>query len=354
VAASETTEEEKAMRASISRNSSWLTAALVALSVAPAHGYPIPPSTLWSLATEADLVVLATVEEDGREAHAAKADEADEESFDWTPARAKLAVREVWKGQAGREIVVAYSPNLICPAPARFEEGQTVLAFLGWDADKTLWYVPELSYGTLYPREGEIGIHRRLVEQALFLQRNRLAQNGPPLEWLAEAAAARGTRWHGLYGLAARFDRLHSFYDRESGQYDLSLFLSKAAIERIVNGFVDEPSADVTFVMMLGLLAGEPSESFDRAALGIFEGLLQRESAPYWIADALRLLLERFAEQKIDGRLARLGAEEFSTPAVDEVRKVWSEAKLDLALPDVAPIVPEPDAVWGVGGTTPD
>ena len=43
---------------------------------------------------------------------------------------AVLRVLETWKGPLTRQVTVHFSSNLICPAPPRYVEGETVLAFL--------------------------------------------------------------------------------------------------------------------------------------------------------------------------------------------------------------------------------
>lgn len=327
-------------------------ASVVLLAIAAIlSAYPIPPQTLWNLVQDAELVVLARVEAEG-EMEFGEPD--DPES--WRPARARLAIDERLKGEVDGTIEVSYSPNLICPAPARFVEGRTVLAFLARDPESGEWTVPQLSYGTLYPRERDLPLFRRLIRRALTVQEAKGPQP-PPVDWLVEAAEHRATRWHGLYELAFTLDEVHSFYDRGSTREDRRSKLDAEQRARIARGFAAEPSADLTFVQTLGVVGMEPDEEFDRTAMGLIEWGLRQETAPYWMSDAIELTLRRFGDRGVGKRLAALGEHSWER-SIESLRDLWTKGKDSLALPDIEPLVVEEEdddepEVRGVGGRTP-
>jgi hypothetical protein len=323
-------------------------AGLLAFSVA-VGAYPIPPRTLWSVTEEAELVIVARVEAEGE-----LSTEADPDS--WTPARARLRIVEALKGEATGAIEVAYHPGLICPAPARFVAGRTVVAFLVWDPEEDAWTVPQLSYGTLYPRTSDLPLFRRLISRAVALQSAARGEIRPPVDWLVEAAEHRATRWHGLYELASGFDAVHSFYDRGTGREDLRPLLDSAHRTRIARGFVADPSADHTFVQTLGILEGHEDTELDRTAIGLIEWAVRQEEAPYWLSDALELTLRRLGDARAEERLRALGESSWDRSEAG-LREAWKTAKIELGLPEAEPLeVPEEsgdEEVLGVGATTP-
>ena len=147
----------------------------ILLATCIALGYPIPPQTLWELTENANLIVVAKVET------VVNLDREDPEVDSWADARTQLAVREVWKGAETETVEVAFGPHLVCPAPPRYVEGKTVLAFLR--RDNGVWTTVGLSYGTLYPDADELDDFREVVKSALTLQRDGV-KGDAKLEWL--------------------------------------------------------------------------------------------------------------------------------------------------------------------------
>jgi hypothetical protein len=110
-----------------------LTAALLALSIvlgtAPARAYPIPPVPLWGLSEQADSIVVARVKK--VEEHRATQQEMNDPQADpWERDVAVLTIVETWKGNPLRQVRVNFTASMMCPAPPRYIEGSTVLAFL--------------------------------------------------------------------------------------------------------------------------------------------------------------------------------------------------------------------------------
>lgn len=317
------------------------------LPASDARGYPISPVTLWDLIETADLVVWAEVDHAGR-----RPDHDPEDRDDWNSGEAGLRVLETWKGPRVERATVHYEPNLICPAPAVYREGERVLAFLE-RAPGGVWHTLALSYGTLYPRGEEVDDYRHLVRWALRLQRSpRPARDGERLDWLVEAASRPGTRWHGLYELDPEADWVHAYYDqteRPAAQPPLS----RAHLQKLADGFVAAPPTEVELPMALALLHEWESVEVDLAAISVVEAVVATGKPPYWLRDALGLLLLRLGDPDPAVRLAVLG-EPFDAIDPDRLREVWQRARADLAIPEVPPAELPQDVVWGVGASTPD
>ena len=319
-----------------------------------ALAYPISPVTLWGLTEEADLVVLADI------TNVTQAEETDGTPLRDAPSStrlngagsvAHLRVREVWKGEAPGAITVDFDPNYICPAPPRYVVGKTVIAFL-YDQDGH-WRTVALSYGTRYPDAGEIGTYRDLVGSAKDVMSRWPATKAERLDWLVRAASFRATRWDGLYDLMPEGDSLHSYYDQKTGDRPGSAGLTDAHYQRLARGFSEQPSTDRTLVMILALFEGRPSFALDRAAIASLESVLLADRPPWWIDEALKLLLRRLGDSAPEARLAVLG-DEFDEKDAATVRVIWTRAKADLGLPEIPGLPLKQPEVWGVGSNTPD
>jgi hypothetical protein len=335
----------------------------VLLTASLAHGYPIPPVTLWRLAAEADLIVVAQVVavESARRA---------DDGFDFDADIARLQLLEVWKGSASGEVPVAFTKNMICPAPPRFVPGETVLAFLesgttrlaSLEKDTSAeelreltaqwtnrWFVVGLSYGTLYPDADDRPFLRDLVEDALVLQVRSPLPESERRAWHVRAATRRATRWQGLYGLDGRADEVHSFYDRNPTRPTTPTVDERREVMR---GFILEPSDDHTLLMTLEFASAQPEPEFDRAVLGQMERLLAEPKVPYWLGGALARVAERFGSR--NGRNDLGLKDDWEEPNARALRQAWDQARERYGIPQVPPAAAPPREMRGVGGLTPD
>jgi hypothetical protein len=347
-----------------------LSAILLALSFVvggpPASAYPIPPVPLWQLIEQADLIVVASVARiEEHRATEAEMKDPRADLFEWDTA--VLTVAETWKGTPLRQVRVPFTASMICPAPPRYIEGETVLAFLergetlvrrvreerarsaterakarAVEADATSlqgaengeeceqasseenedasaeqerrweeqqagrWITVGLSYGTLYPEPADLPVYRDLVKEAIRLQSSGSGRESARREWLLRAAERRATRWHGLYELSPSTDALHFFYD-SSGRRDGDPGLSARELDRLARGFVREPSFDNALPMALSLFSGYASREVDRAAVSVIEALLARNTFPWWTREAMAQVLARYADP---AARARVGLDE--------------------------------------------
>jgi hypothetical protein len=310
-----------------------LAVSLVFLVPTGAHAFPISPVPLWSLVEQSETIVLAKVVEVKAPRWGAKNDRP-------APFVATLRVLETWKGPAAVEIEVKY-PSLICPAPPRYVEGEDVLAFLS-GKDSGEWTTVGLSYGTLYPEgQEELSDFREMVRRAVALQAAGRVSEVGRTNWLVNAALHPGTRWHGLYELAPGHPQKRSFQ------------LSLAQREKIAHAFASRPWADSTLPIVLTLLAGQAGPKLDAAAASAIEGVLGQERLPYWTAESLKLVLQRYGDRQAEKKIGALW-KRCCDYDEDGLRALWRTAQRELGIPKVVPVKIVEREVRGVGADTPD
>lgn len=329
--------------------------AFLTLAAAPvATAYPIPPVNLWELVRKSDLVVVAQVT-----SLAKPTDERGRDPFAYDTAH--LRVVEVWKGDADGDIEVAFGSGVICPAPAHYEEGATVLAFLERpdqetaptrDASDARWRTVGLSYGSLYPRDEDLPLFRDLVADAVALQSRGHVPEAARRAWHVGAATHRATRWHGLMGLPLAVEGMRD----DDDDPDSHRRSEPTADERreLMRGFADEPSDDDTIAMMLVFVGRQRDDAFDQAVLGQLERALAEDEIGYWLPDALARMTERFGGR--DG-LAAIGLTEetqYDEPKPAVLRAAWRTARDRYGIPSVPPAPAPPEEKPGVGRRTPD
>jgi hypothetical protein len=310
-----------------------LAVSLAVVVSSGAHAYPIPPVPLWSLVEQSETIVLAKVVEVREPRWGAKNDR---------PALfvATLRILETWKGPAVGEIEVKY-PSLICPAPPRYVEGENVLAFLS-GKDSGEWTTVGLSYGTLYLEGGEeVGDFREMVRRAVALQARGIVSEDARINWLVNAAIRPGTRWHGLYELGPGHPQKRSFQ------------LSPAQREKIARAFASRPWADSTLPIVLKLLAGQADPKLDEAAASAIEGVLGQERLPYWAAESLKLVLQRYGDRQAEKKIEALW-KRCCDHDEEGLRALWRTAQRGLGIPKVVPVKIVEREVQGVGAETPD
>lgn len=222
-----------------------LTALVLSLpALGGPRAYPIPPEPLRVLIAKADFIVTAQVREaDARESAAAATNGADL----FGTVYVALDVEKTLKGKLPvGTIVVPNEVGMACPAPARYEVGTRVLAFL--DRIQGGGFTTHaLSYGAKTLDEASLAVYLERIEEQLAIERmpespERLAAQ---VEWLMRCAEHPATRWEGAYefmfairpegrrssGQLARFARELSSAQRErlraaylgAESYDLGL-----------------------------------------------------------------------------------------------------------------------------------
>lgn len=326
--------------------STAIVASLLALSWAAetAQAYPIPPKPLWPLTADANLVVVAKV-------MGVQDYEGDEDS--WYSAIATLNVLETWKGESQGFVDVVYEANLTCPAPAQYSVGETVVAFLAWNNDESAWTTVSLSYGTLYPKGKKRDDMAAMVKAAVEIQSADLTSEElkrAKLDWLVRAAALPGTRWHGLFELQPEGDPVRSFYAR--GHQPVEDELSEAQLTVLAETFLRHPAADYTSVMMVRALRPLTDPRVDELTLGMVEAGLELDETPGWLPGLMVEVLWRHGDPAPSARLEEVH-QHYWKITEGQFRRLWSEAKGQLGIRDVAPTELNSPRYLPVGGRTP-
>ncbi len=176
-----------------------LTALLLSLpALGGPRAYPIPPEPLRVLIAEAEFIVTAQVREpDVRERAGAATKGAHLFGIEYVA----LDVEKILKGRLPvGTIVVPHELGTVCPAPARYEVGTRVLAFLDGGQSGT-FTTHALSYGAKTLDDAGLGVYLERIEEQLAIQHmpegsERLAAQ---VEWLVKCAEHPATRWEGAY-----------------------------------------------------------------------------------------------------------------------------------------------------------
>lgn len=194
-----------------------------------ASAYPITPRPLRKLVTEAEFIVIAHVSKITRE-------ETSETDF-FGGTMAHLEIREVLQGNLDAAVAkVSFNPGIVCPAPAHYAEGTTVVAFLTRAGD--VFRTHAMSYGakTVDADEASILKDRILEMQAILKVKNDWERTSQTLDWLIACAEHPVTRWDGLYELSPESDFM-SYYDRD-GRTRKEMYSLSAAQKARLRGFL--------------------------------------------------------------------------------------------------------------------
>lgn len=315
-----------------------LTACLLVPSAT--FAFPIKPVTLWSLASNAELIVLAKTETIIK--------------WDYLEGRnqsiAVLKVLERWHGPELDEVRVSFPEQLICPAPPLYIKGEVVLAFLA--RSDTGWETIGLSYGTLYPHLDELDAWREAVAAVLLLRARGEPTEAERRRWLVETAARAATRWHGVWELNPYPGPLYGPRARTSSS---SLNAEETAI--LARGLAREPTLDEDLIAVLDLLRGHPSRELDAIAVAGMDATMLEGRASFLRHALVVLALERFGRKVIVPKpltykelVARI--ERGIDPSETSWSKAtWAKARPSLAV-DTTDVVFRPERAPRWRGTT--
>jgi hypothetical protein len=117
---------------------------------------------------------------------------------------ARLNILSVVKGAEGSQSVdVYYGPNIVCPAPPRYEEGATVLAFLARRRRGPGYITVGLSYGAKSLSNREIEVYSARIRELIEIEKQTdpNTRQGLLVEWLVRCAEEPTTRWEGAFDL---------------------------------------------------------------------------------------------------------------------------------------------------------
>jgi len=292
-------------------------------------GYPIPPQPIGELTVSAKRIVYARVV--GHQARPPS-----KGGFEFNHHLALLEVLETWKGDHEPSLRVAFAPGMACPAPARYEVGRNVVAFL--EQRNGVWETAGLSYGTRYPPSPEaLESIRSAVRAFLELQNAPTPSNGAQLavssrrraDLLVAIASNPATRWDGLYALASGPGTLLQLY----GALPANPGLTTAQQATLAQGYLEAPTGDETLLMVVQALRGYQNPGLE-AALATAADRILAADPPNWSERLVLLLRERLLGQPVTeadwkstvGAFLESRRDEASTWRA-KVRDRWAEVK---------------------------
>jgi len=308
------------------------TLALFAFVAPGAAGCLIYSLSLWDLVREADLVVVARVDEvETFSTSAVNPQDPDIIDITVEGSRAHLRVLETWKGDRHERLVVE-AAGVFDSWGAQYHEGKTVLAFLS--SEEEAWRAIGDRSGTIYPSEDDLQSFRKAVRGAVALQKGGDVPENDRIDWLVDVASRPGTRWYGLDPLLDDFV-VESSGEEEGSDGALKDGLVTPHLEELAESFVAHPPEDATFAMMLRVLAGFPSEAVDETAVATVDSVISSGPPPLWIQPALMELLRRFGDPEPERRVSRF-ANRWSPLDQQQLRSLWEDAAIELAIPGVS------------------
>jgi hypothetical protein len=172
----------------------------LALSALPVQAMPIPPCPLRALCEESDAIVIGKV---GKKEHVeSEKRDAAMKAFEDTVVH--LNVTSVLKGDVKAKTVRVYNSfGMVCPSPAWYEEGATVLAFLEDAGKESTYRTYALSYGakTLSGRALELYSKRVTEYMAIRKLRKKADRLDRTAEWTVKLVEDPLTVWEGAEDL---------------------------------------------------------------------------------------------------------------------------------------------------------
>lgn len=171
-----------------------ILSALLVASAEASVAYPIPPVPLRKLVLQAEIIVVASVEEVTPPAES-------EGVFGSTAVR--LAVSKYIKGDGEETLHVVTNEHVICPTPARYRPNTQVLAFLKRLEATSNYETCSLSYGAKQLRPVALKRYaERITElQAVEQTTDSSERLRKELDWIVACAVDPITRWEGAYEL---------------------------------------------------------------------------------------------------------------------------------------------------------
>lgn len=207
--------------------------------------YPITPRPLRKLVIESEYIVYADVIRT----------ETIKTEDPWSNTKAILAIRNILQGKIKQDTIeVFYTPGMICPAPARYEVGTTVLAFL--DPYKEGFSTHALSYGSKTIDNHCFDIYKtRIIEiQNILKIQNKKSQTEQTINWLVSCVVNSCTRWEGTYELSPHSDFM-SNYDRDEETFKQKYKLNDQQISALRDAFFKIESLNFSDMGLIDLIA---------------------------------------------------------------------------------------------------
>jgi hypothetical protein len=277
-----------------------LALALTLTGSATPRSYPIPPEPLRVLLARADITVVARVRE------ASARESASGQSL-FTNEYVALDIERVLKGDPGVGVlVVPHERGFICPAPARYEIGSRVLAFVD-RTDSGGFRTHALSYGAKTLEPADLAVYLQRIAEQLAIERmpegpDRLAEQ---VEWLVRCAEHPATRWEGAYELVTDVDGRFGARRSADRTSAYAKALTGAQRERLRAAFLAAESLDLGAGCLARFFQDDDDPRFLEWAVRRLRAVHEEvESSPYTEAGSLVYWVGRRDPRPEAGRIA--------------------------------------------------
>ncbi|MXN91328.1 hypothetical protein GR160_08810 [Flavobacterium sp. Sd200] len=174
-----------------------------------ATSYPISPRPLRKLVIESDAIIVGNV----IKVYKKETPKKRKKNISYTNySYARIVISEVLQGNVYNDTIeIPFTPNMVCPAPARYYEKTTVLVFL--DVTQKGYTTHALSYGAKTLDSVGIKIYKsRILEMQDILKiSNSTSQKNETVEWLVKCSENPVTCWEGVFELSPGSDFMSSY-----------------------------------------------------------------------------------------------------------------------------------------------
>ncbi|MBV6645542.1 MAG: hypothetical protein KI790_08845 [Cyclobacteriaceae bacterium] len=215
-------------------------------------------------------------------------------------AKAILLIKEVLQGSMIEDTVeVFFRPSMICPGPASYEKGTTVLAFL--DQLEQGYFTHALSYGSKTLDESAFNLYKkRIIEmQDIADIKDEEEKSAKTIDWLISCAMRPETRWEGVFDLSPQSDFI-SYYDPEKNMVVHNHELTDNHKSELMDVLLNIESLTYKDFILVDLVAEDHEEEVLQF---LVRKLKETETKSSWFR---RLFIERITELSGKASLKRL------------------------------------------------
>ena len=214
------------------------------------YAYPIVPHPLRLLISEAPYIVYADVVEVS----------AVSDTEEWSDDKASLVIREIYQGKLSQDTIeVHFTPNMVCPAPARYKTGTSVLAFLYKEDSLNYYETYALSYGCKEMNASEeIAVYKTRIREMQDINtiQDSITRNTKTIDWLITCAVNPYTKWEGVYELSPGSDFM-SYYDYRTDKNIALQTLAQSQVETLRQALLKTDSLSYPDMGLIDLVATE-------------------------------------------------------------------------------------------------
>jgi len=280
--------------------------------------YPISPCPLRKLVQESNAIIIGDVINVSEQIIKKKKKNIHYPSY----SVARIVIRETLQGAIKKDTIeILFEPNMSCPAPPRFYEKTTVLAFL--DFDKGNYRTHALSYGAKTLDTMEVRIYKTRIKEIKDILKigNLTDKQDATIEWLVKCAENPITRWEGVFELSPESDFM-SFYSQDSTP-QLKDYLNAEQKERLKKALQSSIEFNYHDFGLSDLIYKDNKEEIDAI---LFEKLKKIDAKSYWYASNFMTRLKHLKDcPEMENLLKRQSDIEFQYGNDSQRKKIIDE-----------------------------